>query len=71
VKPCLARPLFLTASACASILAAVGALRTKLQLLQPIGGVAARPLSSALAAGASANTANAASGNANRRTRSS
>jgi hypothetical protein len=42
------------ASACASMTAAVGLCRTKLQLLQPIAGVLATPLFSAWAGGANA-----------------
>src|SRR5258706_8474079 len=43
-NPTPARPLFFIASACASILAAVGPCRMKLQLLHPNAGVSPTPL---------------------------
>src|SRR6266511_407957 len=60
--PTSARPLLLMASACALMLSAVGVRRMKLQLLHPSGGVRARPLSSAWAAGAPDVTATATRG---------
>src|SRR5437763_9240679 len=47
VYPSAGSPLFFIASACASIFAAVGFLRMKLQLLQPSSGVRPTPLSCA------------------------
>src|SRR5437016_4997085 len=55
VYPSAGSPLFFIASACASILAAVGFLRMKLQLLQPSAGVRPTPLFSAWAEGALTN----------------
>src|SRR5262245_45225853 len=46
-NPTAARPLLFIASACASILAAVGLRRMKLQLLHPSAGVSPTPLLSA------------------------
>src|ERR1700685_1903538 len=50
-NPTLASPLRFIASACASILAAVGSCRMKLQLLQPSAGVSPTPLACAFAVG--------------------
>ena len=51
-KPASARPLVFMASAWASMLAAVGSCRMKLQLLQPSAGVSPTPLASFTTPGA-------------------
>ncbi len=58
----MASPLLFIARAWASMSAAVGSCRMKLQLLQPSAGVSPTPLSSACAAGAAATAATRPSG---------